>query len=132
MKSGNRARIVRSLALLTSAAVLIFGRPAGAGLQSSSAGPADPVARALDGAIDIHVHSFPDNTERSIDALEVSMLSRARGMRGLVLKNHYDPTSGLAYMVRKQVSGLEVFGGIDLNLTVGGINPAAVAHMTEV
>jgi microsomal dipeptidase-like Zn-dependent dipeptidase len=53
-------------------------------------------------------------------------------MRGIVLKNHYDPTGGLAYLVRKEVPGLEVFGGIDLNLTVGGINPAAVAHMTEV
>ena len=28
--------------------------------------------------------------------------------------------------------GLEVFGGIDLNLTVGGMNPAAVEHMTQV
>ena len=28
--------------------------------------------------------------------------------------------------------GIEVFGGIDLNLTVGGINPAAVEHMTKV
>jgi hypothetical protein len=34
--------------------------------------------------------------------------------------------------VRKEVPGLEVFGGIDLNLTVGGINPAAVEHMTRV
>jgi hypothetical protein len=53
-------------------------------------------------------------------------------MLGIVLKNHYDPTGGLAYLVRKQVPGLEVFGGVDLNLTVGGINPAAVAHMVEV
>ena len=30
------------------------------------------------------------------------------------------------------VPGLEVFGGIALNLTVGGINPAAVEHMTRV
>ena len=95
-------------------------------------GAEDPVARALNGAIDIHVHSFPDNTERSIDGLEVSILSRARGMRGLVLKNHYDPTAGLAYMVRKQVAGLDVFGGVDLNLSMGGMNAAAVDHMAQV
>jgi hypothetical protein len=53
-------------------------------------------------------------------------------MRGIVLKNHYDPTGGLAYIVRKEVPGIEVFGGIDLNLTVGGMNPAAVEHMTQV
>ncbi len=35
-------------------------------------------------------------------------------------------------MVRKLVPDMEVFGGIDLNLTVGGINPAAVEHMTRV
>jgi hypothetical protein len=92
----------------------------------------DEIARRLAGAIDIHVHSDPDSRPRSIDALEVAKLSRARGMRGIVLKNHYDSTAGLAYIVRKEVPGLEVFGGIDLNLTVGGINPAAVEHMTQV
>ena len=59
-------------------------------------------------------------------------MARAHGMRAIVLKNHYDPTAGLAYMVRKQVPGLEVFGGVDLNLPVGGMNPAAVEHMTQV
>jgi hypothetical protein len=53
-------------------------------------------------------------------------------MRGIVLKNHDDPTGGLAYIVRKEVPGLEVFGGIALNLAVGGINPVTVQHMTEV
>ena len=53
-------------------------------------------------------------------------------MRGIVLKNHYDPTAGLAYLARKAAPGLEVFGGIDLNLSVGGMNPAAVEHMTQV
>ena len=43
-----------------------------------------------------------------------------------------DPTGSLAYIVRKEVPGLEVFGGVDLNLTVGGMNPAAVEHMTQV
>ena len=88
--------------------------------------------RTLTGAIDIHVHSDPDSRPRSIDALEVARLSREKGMRGIVLKNHYDSTAGLAYIVRKEVPGLEVFGGIDLNLTVGGINATAVEHMTQV
>src|SRR3989454_1634003 len=49
-----------------------------------------------------------------------------------VLKNHYDPTAGLAFLARKEAAGLEVFGGIDLNLTVGGMNPVAVEHLTQV
>ena len=92
----------------------------------------DAVSRALSGAVDIHVHSFPDDRPRSIDAIEAARHARARGMRAIVLKNHYDPTAGLAYMVRKQVAGLEVFGGVDLNLPVGGMNPAAVDHMAKV
>ena len=97
--------------------------------QRGDAVTANPL---LAGTIDIHVHSDPDSRPRSIDALDVARLARAKGMRGIVLKNHYDPTSGIAYLVRKEVPGLEVFGGVDLNLSVGGINPAAVAHMTEV
>src|SRR5713226_5887491 len=91
-----------------------------------------PAARDLAGAIDIHVHSAPDSVERSVDGLEAARLAKAAGMRGLVLKNHYDPTAGLAFMVRTQVPGLEVFGGVDLNLTVGGMNATAVEHMTQV
>jgi uncharacterized protein DUF6282 len=49
-----------------------------------------------------------------------------------VLKNHYDPTAGLAYLARKEAPGLEVFGGIDLNLSVGGMNAAAVEHLAQV
>ena len=39
-------------------------------------------------------------------------------MRAIVLKNHYEPTASLAYIVRKEVPGIEVFGGISLDLTV--------------
>src|SRR5215469_2722738 len=83
----------------------------------------------LAGVIDFHVHADPDSLPRSIDAIDLARLAKQRGMRGLVLKNHYEPTASLAYLVRKEVPGLEVFGGIDLNRTVGGVNPAAVEHM---
>ena len=86
--------------------------------------------QSLNGVIDIHAHSDPDSTARSIDAIDLAKLAKARGMRGLVLKNHYESTAALAYVVRKEVPGIEIFGGIDLNLTVGGINPAAVERMT--
>jgi Family of unknown function (DUF6282) len=83
----------------------------------------------LAGAIDIHVHSAPDSTPRKIDAIDLARLAKSRGMRGLVLKNHYEPTASLAYVVRKEVPGIEIFGGVDLNLSVGGMNPSAVEHM---
>jgi hypothetical protein len=94
--------------------------------------PGDDPRQLLRGAIDIHVHSDPDSVPRSIDGLDAAQLARSNGMRGIVLKNHYDSTAGLAFLARKEAPGLEVFGGIDLNLTVGGMNPAAVQHMSDV
>jgi hypothetical protein len=89
-------------------------------------------AQPLNGVIDIHVHSDPDSVPRSIDAIDLARLAKGRGMRALVLKNHYESTASLAYVVRKEVPGIEIFGGIDLNRTVGGVNPAAVERMTMV
>lgn len=83
----------------------------------------------LNGVIDFHVHSSPDSTPRSIDAIDLAKLAKSRGIRGLVLKNHYESTAALAYVVRKEVPGIEIFGGIDLDRSVGGINPAAVERM---
>ncbi len=89
-------------------------------------------AQTLQGVVDIHAHSGPDSVPRSIDSLSLVRLAQQRGLRGLVLKNHYEPTAALAGLARKEVPGLAVFGGIALNLTVGGINPAAVERMTRV
>jgi hypothetical protein len=86
----------------------------------------------LNGVIDIHAHCDPDSVARSIDAIDLARLAKARGMRGLVLKNHYEPTASLAYVVRKEAPGIEIFGGIDLNRSVGGVNRAAVERMVLV
>jgi Family of unknown function (DUF6282) len=83
----------------------------------------------LEGAIDTRVHSGPDSVARSIDADDLARLAKEKGMRGLVLKNHWESTAALAYMVRKEVPGIEVFGGIVLDKSVGGINLEAVKRM---
>src|SRR6516165_7282550 len=102
---------------------MLFRMLAGMFVAGAAAG------QALTGVIDIHVHSDPDSTPRSIDAIDLAKLAKQRGMRGLVLKNHYESTAALAYIVRKEVPGIEIFGGIDLNRSVGGINPAAIERM---
>jgi len=86
----------------------------------------------LQGVVDIHCHQDPDSVPRSIDAIDLARLAKQAGMRGLVLKNHYESTASLAYVVRKLVPGLDVFGGIDLNRSVGGVNPAAIERMVLV
>ena len=89
-------------------------------------------AQTLEGAIDLHAHAAPDGTPRKVDVLDLASAAKAAGMRAIVIKNHYEPTASLAYVVRKAVPGIDVFGGISLDLTVGGVNPAAVEWMTKV
>lgn len=105
---------------------------AGTGVHVTQAQQPAPPDSLLRGAIDIHVHSLPDDRPRSVDGVEAATFARAKGMRAIVLKNHYESSAGPVFMVRKAVPGIEVFGGIDLNLTVGGMNPHAVEHMTKV
>ena len=91
----------------------------------------DPI---LKGAIDIHSHFGPDAYDRQWDAFEIAKLAHERGMRGIVIKNHWSESAGLAYLIRKHdnVPGLEVFGGLSLNVPAGGINPQAVRYFAEV
>jgi len=90
----------------------------------------DPV---LTGAIDLHAHFGPDSYDRQWDAFEVVKLAKERGMRGVVLKNHWTESAGLAWLVRKYgAQGIEVFGSVTLDTPVGGVNPMAVRYMSDV
>jgi hypothetical protein len=88
-------------------------------------------ARDLSGVIDIHCHCGPDSLPRTIDAVDLARLAKDRGLRGIVVKNHFEPTAGIAYLARKAVPGIEVFGGVTLNLAVGGMNAFAVENMAS-
>lgn len=105
-----------------------------AALLAAVAGPArgesPPVS--LQGAIDFHCHSAPDVTPRSIDSFSVVRNAKAAGMRAVVLKNHFIPTAAIAELAMTEVGGIEVFGGIVLNRSNGGINPEAVRRMVQV
>ena len=80
----------------------------------------------LQGAIDLHQHAAPSLFERVTDDIGLAAEARARGMRGVLLKAHEQDTTGRAALVRRQVSGIEAYGGIVLNHHTGGLNPAAV------
>jgi hypothetical protein len=91
--------------------------------------PPPPKTSPAAGTIDMHVHSHPDVFGRSMDDIDVATLAKAKGMRGILLKNHVANTADRAQIVMKVVPGIEVWGGIVLNNAVGGINPAAVEWM---
>jgi hypothetical protein len=86
----------------------------------------------LKGVIDVHCHCGPDSIRRNLDALQLAEIALSYGMRGVVLKNHFEPTASLAYMVRKQIPEIAAFGGVTLNLASGGMNADAVRHMATV
>ena len=96
-------------------------------LAPCAAAQDEPVSLA--GIIDFHAHAGPDSRPRSLDDIEVARLFREAGLRGMVLKNHFTMTADRAALAMAQVDGLEIFGGVVLNRSVGGINPEAVRQM---
>ncbi len=79
----------------------------------------------LEGAIDLHIHSAPDVYLRILNDVELAQQAKAMGMRAILVKNHFVETASRA-QVASEVADFPVFGGIALNLTVGGLNSHAV------
>jgi Family of unknown function (DUF6282) len=86
----------------------------------------------LAGVVDVHSHSGPDTVARSLSSFAVVRQAKAAGLRAVVLKNHHVSTASLAQLAMQEVGGIEVFGGVALNLANGGLNAEAVRRMTEV
>ncbi|MBR0257950.1 MAG: hypothetical protein IJQ58_09460, partial [Synergistaceae bacterium] len=87
----------------------------------------------LKGIIDMHIHSAPDIRQRKLDDLELMEAAVERGVRAIVIKSHHVPTMDRAALVNKIVSekygdatDFQMFGGLALNQSVGGLNPYAV------
>ena len=80
----------------------------------------------LEGAFDTHIHSAPDVLPRKFNDLELAQRFKARRMAGFVLKSHYICTADRATLVNAIVPGVQAFGAIALNNSVGGLNPLAL------
>jgi len=87
----------------------------------------------LEGAIDCHIHAYPDFVPRSQDMLGIAIDAAKAHMRAVVFKDHFHLTAGTAYMTQQVIDEMvadgrldhrvEVYGGLGLNL---GANPEAV------
>ena len=87
----------------------------------------------LEGAIDHHIHAYPDFVHRSQDMFQIAVDASRAKMRAVAFKDHWNLTAGAAYLVQKQIDEMvldgrlehrvEVYGGLGLNL---GVNPEAV------
>jgi Family of unknown function (DUF6282) len=92
----------------------------------------DSRSSVIEDAIDFHIHSSPDVIPRRLDDFEVARFAARSRMKAVVLKNHFMSTAARAVLVNKIVPEIEVFGGIVLNHSVGGINPQAVEAMHRI
>jgi len=81
----------------------------------------------LTGFIDTHIHTGPDVKPRLLNDYEAALEAQEKGMGAIVLKSHVEPTAGRAYITHR-VTGFPVWGGVTLNLSVGGLNPEAVLN----
>lgn len=106
--------------------------------------PIDPdkVVDILKGVIDIHVHGAPLGgwLAGRPTIINTSLEASEAEMKALVFKDHNTMTNNMAIIVNEMLTKIktekikqgltlkpvEVFGGIVLNNTIGGINPKAV------
>jgi hypothetical protein len=91
--------------------------------------PPPPAVSPIRGLIDFHTHAAPDVFGRAVDDDELASLAAARQMEAIVFKNHVTATADRAWLARKHVAGVKIFGGVVLNGGVGGLNPQAVEWM---
>ena len=86
----------------------------------------DRAWEAIKGGYDLQVHVAPDVIERRTDDVDLAKDFLSHGLKGFVLKSHYIPTAERAKVVRRAVPGIEAYGAITLNHSVGGLNPVAL------
>jgi len=83
----------------------------------------------LVGAVDLHQHPGPSPFPRRMSILDAARDAAGAGFRAIVAKSHHH--SMVTDILALQTAGLQelstqVYGGIALNRTVGGLNPYAV------
>src|SRR5262249_12300840 len=86
----------------------------------------DAAWEALQGAYDLQVHVAPDVIERRTDDVDLAKDFLAHGLKVFVLKSHYIPTAERAKVLARAVQGIESYGAVALNHSVGGLNPVAI------
>lgn len=80
----------------------------------------------LQGAIELHCHSYPSLFPRKQTDWELIEDVKASGMAGVVLKAHEAQTVDRATLIRMKEPQLHVYGGLVCNYFTGGLSPVAV------
>ena len=96
----------------------------------------DDVLEVLNGAVDMHVHAYPDPLiDTGWDQVQITKMATDAGMGGCNFKAHTFPTAATVPFVNKMVENYaqsinkppaHAYGGIVLNYFSGGLNPDSV------
>ncbi|MHB1252683.1 MAG: DUF6282 family protein [Candidatus Humimicrobiaceae bacterium] len=99
----------------------------------------ETVSEILRGGIDIHVHGYPEAlVDTGWDFAWEAKSAYDAGMRAIVCKSMHSDTAPMTYFVQQIINkygeekeceeqhSFNVFGGVVLNWSVGGLNPIAV------
>jgi len=95
----------------------------------------DDVDDLMENAIDCHAHGGSDPFNRLLLEDEIAFDYSKENMRAVVFKTWFTPSASRIQLVQKyldqwaeqhETRPVEIFGGITLNQSVGGINPNAV------
>ena len=77
------------------------------------------------GVIDMHVHIGPELLRRRYTSMTLAEEARREGI-GVVMKNHFQPTTAMAIMARKPEDEVPIVGSVTLNYGCGGIDDHGV------
>ena len=96
----------------------------------------DVIENLMQGLIDFHIHAAPDTASNRIyDEEDIALRACEAGMKAVVFKCHSTPSSARAPLIQKNVNKwakakgkhpVDIFSGVVLNYSVGGLNVEAV------
>ncbi len=83
-----------------------------------------PGMHLLENAIDCHIHACPHLNGRSVNVLDAVREAAAAGMRAIGLMDNFQNSSGFAALAMGELGhlGVEVFGGLIMQPTAGGVS----------
>ncbi|MDE3103496.1 MAG: hypothetical protein KGJ98_14850 [Chloroflexota bacterium] len=74
----------------------------------------------MEGAIDNHVHAFPDFVYRAQDMIEVAIDASKAKMRALAFKDHWNVSANAAYLAQRHVDHLVEEGALEHRVEIYG------------
>lgn len=80
----------------------------------------------LEDCSDLHIHASPEIIPGAVDDVTQAQLARDEDMKAIVLKPFLWHTVRTAQLVEGIVPGIKVFGGVLLNVNMGGLSPGLV------